>query len=135
MAASSCERTSNTNGRLAIPALAGLLVPSLNKMRNFNSLQKRRKMTLLKQFIKFEWMHKGAMSIPLSDKGFKSSRWLNSSTYVTVPTISELGNLLCRANSTAIISDVFIICIRSFIHSFFLSFIHTFICSIVLHLR
>jgi len=28
MAACSCERTSNTNGRLAIPALVGLLVSS-----------------------------------------------------------------------------------------------------------
>jgi len=31
-------------------------------------------MTLLKQFIRFEWMHDGIMSIP----GFKSSHWLNS---------------------------------------------------------
>jgi len=35
-------------------------------------------MTLLKQFIKLEWMRKGVMSIPLFHEGFKSSRWLNS---------------------------------------------------------
>jgi len=28
-------------------------------------------MTLLTQFIKVEWTHKGVMSIPLSDEGFK----------------------------------------------------------------
>jgi len=31
-------------------------------------------MTLLKQFIKLEWMHKGVMSIPLFHKGFKFNR-------------------------------------------------------------
>jgi len=31
-------------------------------------------MTALKQFIRLEWMHKGVMSIPLSDEGFTSSR-------------------------------------------------------------
>ena len=30
-------------------------------------------MTLLKQFIKLEWMRKGTMSIPLFYEGFKSS--------------------------------------------------------------
>jgi len=39
----------------------------------FNSLQKRRKTTLLKQFVKPEWMRKGVMSIPLLHEGFKSS--------------------------------------------------------------
>jgi len=38
-----------------------------------NTLEKQRKMTLLKQFIKLQWMHKGVMSIPLGEKGFKSS--------------------------------------------------------------
>jgi len=40
-------------------------------------------MTLLKQLIKLGWMQKGVMSIPLFHEGFKSSRWLNSSAYVT----------------------------------------------------
>ena len=41
-------------------------------------------MTLLKQFIQHEWMHKdGVMSIRLDHKGFKSSHRLNSYAYVT----------------------------------------------------
>jgi len=40
-------------------------------------------MTLLKQFVKLEWMHKGIMSILLSCKRFKSIHWLNSYAYVT----------------------------------------------------
>jgi len=30
-------------------------------------------MTLLKQFIKLEWMHKGVMSVTLFNEGFKSA--------------------------------------------------------------
>jgi len=51
---------------------------SLYKMWNINSLQKRRKITLLEHFIKLEWMHKGVMSIRRFHEGFESSRWLNS---------------------------------------------------------
>jgi len=40
-------------------------------------------MTLLKPFIKLDWMHKDVMSIPFSDKGLKSSCWLNSLAYIT----------------------------------------------------
>jgi len=42
-----------------------------------------KKMTLLNQWIKLEWMRKGVMSIPLFHKGFKPSSWLNSYTNVT----------------------------------------------------
>jgi len=40
-------------------------------------------MTLLKQFIKSEWMCKGVMSIPLFHEGFKENCRLNSWAYVT----------------------------------------------------
>jgi len=39
-------------------------------------------MTLLKQFIKPQWLCKGVMSIHLVHGGFKSSRWRNSSAVV-----------------------------------------------------
>jgi len=35
-------------------------------------------MTLVKQFITHEWIHKGVMSIHLVHKGFKSDSGLNS---------------------------------------------------------
>ena len=53
-------------------------------MRNFNTLQKRRKMTSVKQFIKLEWLHKGAMSMHLPHEGFKSVALHNVSTKRTV---------------------------------------------------
>jgi len=34
--------------------------------------------TLLKQFSKLEWMHKGVMYVPLFHEGFKYSNSLNS---------------------------------------------------------
>jgi len=41
---------------MLIPGDSPTILPSLDKMWNFCSLQKRRKMTLLKQFIKLEWI-------------------------------------------------------------------------------
>jgi len=49
-----------------------IIFPSLDKMCNFIVIETK-KMTLLKQFIKLEWM-----SISLFHEGFKSSLWLNS---------------------------------------------------------
>jgi len=46
-----------------IPSDSPSIQASLDKMLNFNSSQKRRNVTLLKQFIKLEWMRKGVMSI------------------------------------------------------------------------
>jgi len=41
------------------------IFPPVDKMWNFNSAPKQRKMTSSKQFVKLEWMHKRIMSIPL----------------------------------------------------------------------
>ena len=50
---------------ILLPGDSPSINPSLEKMWNSNSSQKRRKTTLLKQLIKLEWMRKGVMSIPL----------------------------------------------------------------------
>ena len=66
-------------------------------------------MTLLKQFIKLQWMHKGVMSIPLGEKSFKSSHWLNSYALVTSLGQSNIEYLLpviwqkCLFRSTVVI--------------------------------
>ena len=62
---------------ILIPGDSPGIFLSLDKILNYNLLQKRRNMTLLKQFIKLElmrrceWMCKGAVSIPLVHEGFK----------------------------------------------------------------
>jgi len=59
---------------ILIPCDSPTIFPSLENMWNSYSLQKRRKMTLLKQFIKPKWMCEGVMFISLYHEGFKSSR-------------------------------------------------------------
>jgi len=55
---------------ILIPGDRPSIFTSLDKMWNFNSLQKLRIMTLLKQFIKLESLHKGIMSIHLEHEGW-----------------------------------------------------------------
>ena len=50
------------NWEILIPGESPSMFLFLDNTWNFNSLQKRRKMTLLKQFIKLEWVRKGVMS-------------------------------------------------------------------------
>ena len=77
-----------TKLRLWILGDSQSIFPSLDKMWNFSLLQKLRKMTSLKQFIKLELMCKGVVwlvSIPHFHKGFNLN-WLNAQAYVTALT-------------------------------------------------
>jgi len=77
-----------TKLRLWILGDSQSIFPSLDKMWNFSSLQKLRKMTSLKQFIKLELMCKGVVwlvSIPHFHKGFNLN-WFNAQAYVTALT-------------------------------------------------